>query len=111
MLLTGTIAILVQSEADVKEAFDLFDRSGSGSVSFEDFGTVVRAVGHNPTEKELAEAGSGNQVRCLSDCVVPRIVASVSPAQDFAKVMDFVKKMDGKPKTDIEGKVCSIYSL
>merc|ERR1711865_1152343 len=78
-------------EADVKEAFDLFDRSGSGSVSFEDFGTVVRAVGHNPTEAELAGCGSGNQ--------------------DFAKVMAFVKQMDEKPKADIEGRIIDAFKV
>merc|ERR1712166_30450 len=79
------------TEADVKEAFDLFDRSGSGSVSFEDFGTVVRAVGHNPTEAELAGCGSGNQ--------------------DFAKVMAFVKQMDEKPKADIEGRIIDAFKV
>ena len=34
----------------------------AGKVSHEDFGTVVRACGHNPTEAELGE-DKGDQVR------------------------------------------------
>ena len=58
-----------------------------GKISFEDFGTVVRAVGLNPTEKELEGAGNGEK--------------------DLGAVQAFVKQLDeSKPsKSDVESKV------
>ena len=58
-----------------------------GKISFEDFGTVVRAVGLNPSEKELEGAGSGEK--------------------DLGAVQAFVKQLDeSKPsKSDVESKV------
>jgi hypothetical protein len=59
----------------------------TGKISFEDFGTVVRAVGLNPSEKELEGAGSGEK--------------------DLGAVQAFVKQLDeSKPsKSDVESKV------
>ncbi|GMM32201.1 Mlc1 protein [Martiniozyma asiatica (nom. inval.)] len=37
-----------------KDAFALFDRTASGKVSTENLGDLLRAVGHNPTQKEIA---------------------------------------------------------
>lgn len=60
----------------------------TGKISFEDFGTVVRAVGLNPTEAELEGAGSSEK--------------------DLGAVQAFVKQLDEtKPsKSDVENKVC-----
>jgi hypothetical protein len=128
----------LQSPDDVKEAFELFDRAGSGAswqsppprgsgthslvntllswlavshaavaspplpaspvapragkISFEDFGTVVRAVGLNPSEKELEGAGSGEK--------------------DLGAVQAFVKQLDeSKPsKSDVESKVSRLHA-
>ena len=43
----------------MKEAFGLFDKGGSGKVSADDFGTVIRALGFNPTEDELSGGRGG----------------------------------------------------
>lgn len=45
--------------AEFKEAFSLFDISGTGSVALRDVGTVMRSVGQNPTEAEIAELTRG----------------------------------------------------
>ncbi|XP_048357589.1 calmodulin-A-like [Sphaerodactylus townsendi] len=39
--------------AEFKEAFSLFDKDGDGAITTKDLGTVMRSLGHNPTEAEL----------------------------------------------------------
>eukprot|EP00244_Chara_vulgaris_P010646 TRINITY_DN4971_c0_g1_i1.p2 TRINITY_DN4971_c0_g1~~TRINITY_DN4971_c0_g1_i1.p2 ORF type:complete len:148 (+),score=41.55 TRINITY_DN4971_c0_g1_i1:343-786(+) len=41
--------------ADFKEAFSLFDRDRDGSILCKEVGTVMRALGLNPTEADLAD--------------------------------------------------------
>ena len=40
---------------DAKEIFGLYDKLGNGTVPSKDLGEVLRAVGQNPTKKELDE--------------------------------------------------------
>ena len=41
--------------AEIHEAFNIFDKDGDGRVSSKELGTVMRSLGQNPTEKELAD--------------------------------------------------------
>ena len=41
--------------AEAKEAFSLFDRNGDQTITTKDLGTVIRALGKNPTEAELQD--------------------------------------------------------
>jgi Ca2+-binding EF-hand superfamily protein len=40
---------------EYKEAFALFDKRGTGAVSRETLGDLLRALGQNPTQAEVAE--------------------------------------------------------
>jgi Ca2+-binding EF-hand superfamily protein len=38
---------------EFKEAFSIFDKNGDGKISPSELGTVMRALGQNPTQQEL----------------------------------------------------------
>ena len=44
-----------RNEAEIREAFSLFDSDGSGSISAAECGTVIRSLGHNPTDDEIKD--------------------------------------------------------
>ncbi|RKP37004.1 EF-hand protein [Dimargaris cristalligena] len=43
------------STEEFREAFSLFDKTGQGHIPIESLGTLLRALGQNPTETELQE--------------------------------------------------------
>ena len=45
--------MLVNFLADYRDIFLLFDKDDDGSITGAELGTVMRALGENPTEKEL----------------------------------------------------------
>ena len=42
-----------QQRQEFKQVFDIFDKSGDGSISADELGIVMQALGQNPTEDEL----------------------------------------------------------
>jgi len=40
---------------EIKDAFNLFDKDGDGTITTKEIGTVMRTLGQNPTEVELNE--------------------------------------------------------
>ena len=48
-------AISSEKEAEYREAFELFDKNGDGTITVIELGTVMRNLGSNPTETELQD--------------------------------------------------------
>jgi len=72
---------MVSGEIDLREAFALFDKAGTGRISTKDLSVVMRSLGQNPTELELQEMI--NEVSHTGSGTIDYI--------DFAAMMD--KKM------------------
>ena len=41
--------------AEFKEAFQMFDKDGDGSITTKELGTVMRSLGQNPSEDEIRQ--------------------------------------------------------
>ncbi|KAF9925466.1 hypothetical protein FBU30_004746 [Linnemannia zychae] len=61
--LEGSVLFTSKLEAGVnddqikefKEAFNLFDRKGTGNIAASSLGNLLRSIGQNPTQAEIAE--------------------------------------------------------
>ena len=40
---------------EVQECFSLFDKDGDGSIAAKEVGAVLRSLGYNPSEDEIAQ--------------------------------------------------------
>ena len=60
--------LLPSSRPDFKEAFGLFDRVGDSQVAFNQVADIMRALGQNPTNKDVTKilgnpSADGERVR------------------------------------------------
>lgn len=51
----ATMRISAEQTAELQQAFNEFDKDGSGFISTRELGWAMRALGRNPTEKEILE--------------------------------------------------------
>lgn len=58
-----------QASTNYKEAFSLFDKRGTGRVSLDSLGDLLRACGQNPTLAEIRdlEKQAGGDCECRVD--------------------------------------------
>ncbi|POY75315.1 hypothetical protein BMF94_1686 [Rhodotorula taiwanensis] len=49
---------MVAYDAEIKEAFALHDKRGNGTIANSSLGEVLRALGQNPTQKEVLDLQS-----------------------------------------------------
>ncbi|GLB41106.1 putative EF-hand, calcium binding motif containing protein [Lyophyllum shimeji] len=68
----------MSDNAEYKEAFALFDKRGTGAVPRETLGDLLRALGQNPTQAEVAE-----------------IVASAPRDVDYNTFLKILNRPDG----------------
>ncbi|PVD26764.1 hypothetical protein C0Q70_14442 [Pomacea canaliculata] len=53
--MTTTVMILMMIVTEMKEAFDLFDKDGSGTITTKELGEAMCTLGQKPTDKELKD--------------------------------------------------------
>lgn len=70
---------------ELKEAFSIYDINKDGAITTRELGTVLRQLGHNPTEAELLE-------------MIKEVDRNNSGTISFS---EFVALMSGKLKNDI----------
>lgn len=70
---------------ELKEAFSIYDINKDGAITTRELGTVLRQLGHNPTEAELLE-------------MIKEVDKNNSGTISFS---EFVALMSGKLKNDI----------
>ena len=49
------MATVAVKEAEMKEAFALFDANGDGTITVTELGQAMRQLGQNPTDQELQD--------------------------------------------------------
>lgn len=87
---TIKLELTEQQKSDIKEAFDLFDPDGTGKISTKDLKVVLRALGYEPTKKEI---------QTLVADVAPECPSELS-YEEFMKVMS-IKMADEDSQSDI----------
>lgn len=87
-------------EIEYKEAFALFDKKGTGAVPRETLGDLLRALGQNPTQAEVADivAGAPREGKQRMACI--RRVALLtndrsSVAVDYKTFLTILNRPDG----------------
>ena len=50
---THRVELTEEQKAEVKEAFDLFDSTGSGMINLQDLKVALRALGFEPAKQEI----------------------------------------------------------
>merc|ERR550517_225864 len=51
----NTVSLSSKKIAEYREAFNIFDQDGDGSISIKDLARVLGSLGHNPAEGQLLE--------------------------------------------------------
>ncbi len=84
------------SLAEYKEAFALFDKKGTGAVPRETLGDLLRALGQNPTQAEVADIvanaprdGESRQSQ------LPAHHSRSIPAVDYKTFLTILNRPDG----------------
>ena len=96
---------------EYKEAFALFDKRGTGAVPRETLGDLLRALGQNPTQAEVAEiVGSaprdGEHSHYTSFCPMDDVILiSLFPLVDYNTFLKILNRPDGFKPAGTPGKL------
>ncbi|XP_061496310.1 calmodulin-like protein 3 [Rhineura floridana] len=74
---------------EYKEAFSLFDKDGDGTITTKELGTVMRSLGHNPTEAELQS-------------MINEVDTNASGMVDFAEFLSLMAKQSKDSESEEE---------
>lgn len=100
---------LIYHPVEYKEAFALFDKKGTGAVPRETLGDLLRALGQNPTQAEVADivAGAPREGKCvLASCSSHLTFFAV----DYKTFLTILNRSDGFKPAGTPGK-CSSFRV
>ncbi|XP_060577956.1 calmodulin-beta-like [Ruditapes philippinarum] len=80
--------------AEFKEAFRLFDKDGDGKITTKELGTVMKSLGHNPTEAELQD-------------MINEVDADGNGTVDFSEFLTMIEKT--MKEADIDQKILDAF--
>lgn len=78
-------------ESKLKDVFALFDKTASNTVSVADLGDLLRAVGQNPSLKEIADLQESVGSKELTYDQYKSIVNREGGFKDVGKIEDYIK--------------------
>lgn len=84
--------------AEFKEAFSLFDKDGDGTITTKELGTVMRSLGQNPTEAELAD-------------MINEVDADGNGTIDFPEFLTMMARKMKDTDSEVGVRVISTFSL
>lgn len=61
---------VVKYFSELREAFNVFDKDGDGTITTKELGTVMRSLGQNPTDDELQEMINEVDVDGISHIII-----------------------------------------
>lgn len=101
-LLEAEEALTAQQISELKEAFQLFDRDGDGTISTDELGIVLRSIGQNPTDAQIeamiAEVDDDKNGYCEYDEFLLLMSKKMNDSQMDEEMMEAFKTFDDKGK-------------
>ena len=101
-LLEAEKVLNTEQIAELKEAFQLFDRDGDGTISTDELGIVLRSIGQNPTDKQIedmiAEVDEDNNGYCEYDEFLLLMSKKINEGQMDEEMMEAFKTFDNNAK-------------
>ena len=97
-----------QQIQELKEAFQLFDRDGDGTISTDELGIVLRSIGQNPTDQQIedmiAEVDEDNNGYCEYDEFLLLMSKKINEGQMDEEMMEAFKTfdLDGKGHINLQ---------
>ena len=55
MIVVTIYNTILEFHAEYRETFRMFDKNGDGSVTVAELGSVIRSLGHDPTDEEIQD--------------------------------------------------------
>ena len=78
--------------SEFKEAFQLFDKDGDGTISTRELGTVMRSLGQSPTAAELQDMII--EVDCDGEWDLGTVMRSLGQNPTAAELQDMINEVD-----------------
>ena len=101
-LIEAEKVLSAQQISELKEAFQLFDRDGDGTISTDELGIVLRSIGQNQSDaaitEMIAEVDDDNNGYCEYDEFLLLMSKKINEGQMDEEMMEAFKTFDDNAK-------------